>query len=147
MWFSAIFAASSVRIRSQDVSKTSLKHSVLGQGVHVLLLSLACCPVMWVFCSLYSFYMGTLTWYNIFIHYNEQRTCCHTVRYPSLTRIRICNGAAGSGSFRLNWVRSWILFDMIFWCWFFRCCESGMKSFRTRLRLFSVLDPDPTYFN
>ena len=84
MWFSAIFAASSVRIRSQDVSKTSLKHSVLGQGVHVLLLSLACCPVMWVFCSLYSFYMGTLTWYNIFIHYNEQRTCCHTVRYRTV---------------------------------------------------------------
>jgi len=50
------------------------------QGLHVLVLSLACCPLMWLFCTFYAFYMGTLTWYNVFIHYNEQRTCCHTVR-------------------------------------------------------------------
>jgi len=23
--------------------------------------------------------VGTLTWYNVFIYYNEQRTCCHTI--------------------------------------------------------------------
>merc|ERR1711923_51751 len=23
--------------------------------------------------------MGTITWYNIFIYYNEQRSCCHTI--------------------------------------------------------------------
>ncbi len=26
--------------------------------------------------------MGTLTWYNVFIHYNEDRTCCHKLMSP-----------------------------------------------------------------
>lgn len=51
----------------------------LTRGLHVLLFSLLLTPFLWLFCTFYAFYMGTLTWYNIFIYYNEQRTCCHTV--------------------------------------------------------------------
>jgi len=51
----------------------------LRKGLHVFLLSLLATPLLWVFCTFYAFYMGTITWYNIFIYYNEQRTCCHTV--------------------------------------------------------------------
>ena len=51
----------------------------LNRGLHIFILSLICVPFLWIFCTLYAFYMGTLTWYNIFIYYNEQRTCCHTV--------------------------------------------------------------------
>jgi len=51
----------------------------LNRGLHVFIISFLLFPFLWVFCTLYAFYMGTLTWYNIFIYYNEQRTCCHTV--------------------------------------------------------------------
>jgi len=51
----------------------------LTRGLHVFLASLVLVPFLWIFCTFYAFYMGTLTWYNIFIYYNEQRTCCHTV--------------------------------------------------------------------
>jgi len=48
-------------------------------GPHVLLLSILCFPFLWVWCTLYAFYMGTITWYNVFIYYNEQRSCCQTI--------------------------------------------------------------------
>jgi len=51
----------------------------LRRGPHIFLLSLVCLPLLWIWCTLYSFYVGTLTWYNVFIYYNEQRTCCHTI--------------------------------------------------------------------
>ena len=55
----------------------------LNRGIHVFLLSLLCLPFLWIFCTLYAFYLGTLTWYNVFIFYNEQRSCCHTVSEDS----------------------------------------------------------------
>jgi len=51
----------------------------LNRGIHILLASLICVPFLWIFCTFYAFYIGTLTWYNVFIYYNEQRSCCHTV--------------------------------------------------------------------
>ena len=51
----------------------------LNRGPHVFLTSLLLLPFLWIFCTFYAFYMGTITWYNIFIYYNEQRSCCHTV--------------------------------------------------------------------
>lgn len=51
----------------------------LNRGLHIFILSVLCIPFLWIFCTFYAFYMGTLTWYNIFIYYNEQRTCCHTI--------------------------------------------------------------------
>ena len=51
----------------------------LNRGLHIFITSLFLVPFMWIFCTFYAFYMGTITWYNIFIYYNEQRSCCHTV--------------------------------------------------------------------
>ena len=51
----------------------------LNRGVHILIASLICVLFLWLFCTFYAFYIGTLTWYNVFIYYNEQRSCCHTV--------------------------------------------------------------------
>ncbi len=49
----------------------------LSQGPHVVLWSLSCAPVVFVLSFITSFYYGTLTWYNIFLVYNEERTFCH----------------------------------------------------------------------
>lgn len=43
-------------------------------GLHVLLLSVLCMPFVTLATGVYSFYMGTLTWYNMFNYVNEERS-------------------------------------------------------------------------
>ncbi|KAM8933773.1 transmembrane protein 169 [Pelodytes ibericus] len=51
----------------------------LGRGPHVLLWSILCLPVVFVLSFVLSFYYGTITWYNIFLVYNEERTFWHKI--------------------------------------------------------------------
>ncbi|KAJ8350035.1 hypothetical protein SKAU_G00251650 [Synaphobranchus kaupii] len=51
----------------------------LGQGPHVVLWSLSCAPVVFLLSFITSFYYGTLTWYNVFLVYNEERTFWHKI--------------------------------------------------------------------
>lgn len=51
----------------------------ISQGPHIVLWSLSCAPVVFVLSFITSFYYGTLTWYNIFLVYNEERTFCHKI--------------------------------------------------------------------
>ncbi|XP_035794912.1 transmembrane protein 169-like [Anopheles albimanus] len=46
-------------------------------GVHILLLSLLCLPFVTLTTGVYSFYMGTVTWYNMFTYFNEERSYFH----------------------------------------------------------------------
>ncbi len=52
------------------------------RGAHVLVLSVLILPVMLVYATVQAFYLGTLTWYNVFLHYNEERSCCHKLLSP-----------------------------------------------------------------
>lgn len=45
-------------------------------GLHVLLLSLVCAPFVALATGVYSFYIGTLTWYNMFNYVTEERSVC-----------------------------------------------------------------------
>ncbi|XP_078408902.1 transmembrane protein 169-like [Cetorhinus maximus] len=49
------------------------------QGPHVVLWSLLCAPVVFVLSFVMSFYYGTITWYNIFLVYNEERSFWHKI--------------------------------------------------------------------
>uniref|UniRef100_A0A8C5WHY3 Transmembrane protein 169 n=1 Tax=Leptobrachium leishanense TaxID=445787 RepID=A0A8C5WHY3_9ANUR len=49
------------------------------RGPHVLLWSVLCLPVVFVLSFVLSFYYGTITWYNIFLVYNEERTFWHKI--------------------------------------------------------------------
>ncbi|XP_062974735.1 transmembrane protein 169 isoform X2 [Elgaria multicarinata webbii] len=53
----------------------------LDKGPHVLLWSLACLPVIFVMSFVVSFYYGTITWYNVFLVYNEERTFWHKITF------------------------------------------------------------------
>ncbi|XP_030628750.1 transmembrane protein 169a [Chanos chanos] len=86
----------------------------LGQGPHVLLWSLSCSPFIFVLSFITSFYYGTLTWYNVFLVYNEERTFLHKVTmcplliltYPVLIMVLcVCMGLYAAGA-QLSWVFS-----------------------------------------
>ncbi|KAM3916286.1 transmembrane protein 169 [Leptodactylus fuscus] len=51
------------------------------RGPHVLLWSILCLPVVFVLSFVLSFYYGTITWYNIFLVYNEERTFWHKITF------------------------------------------------------------------
>ncbi|MBN3295200.1 TM169 protein, partial [Amia calva] len=50
-----------------------------GHGPHVVLWSLSCAPVVFLLSFVTSFYYGTITWYNVFLVYNEERTFWHKI--------------------------------------------------------------------
>ena len=52
------------------------------RGIHIFVVSLLFFPFMWIYSTFLSFYLGTITWYNIFIHYNEERGCCAKLLSP-----------------------------------------------------------------
>ncbi|XP_011487994.1 transmembrane protein 169 [Oryzias latipes] len=51
----------------------------VGRGPHVVLWSISCAPIVFVLSFITSFYYGTLTWYNVFLVYNEERTFWHKI--------------------------------------------------------------------
>lgn len=46
----------------------------LTTGLHILILSIICLPFVTLVTSIYSFYIGTLTWYNMFSYFNEEKS-------------------------------------------------------------------------
>lgn len=49
----------------------------LTSGIHILLLSLISLPFVIIITCVYAFYIGTLTWYNMFTYFNEEKSCLY----------------------------------------------------------------------
>lgn len=49
----------------------------LTSGMHIVLLSLISLPFVVLVTVVYAFYMGTITWYNMFTYFNEEKTYLH----------------------------------------------------------------------
>ena len=83
-----------------------------GQGPHVLLWSLSCLPVVFLLSFITSFYYCTLTWYNVFLVYNEERTFLHKVTlcpvlilvYPPLIVVLSLGMGVYAAVAQLSWV-------------------------------------------
>uniref|UniRef100_A0A182QAR9 Transmembrane protein 169 n=1 Tax=Anopheles farauti TaxID=69004 RepID=A0A182QAR9_9DIPT len=60
-----------------ELDRSEKRCCTLRTGVHILLLSLVCLPFVTLTTGIYSFYMGTVTWYNMFTYFNEERSYCH----------------------------------------------------------------------
>lgn len=86
----------------------------VGQGPHVVLWSLSCAPVIFLLSFITSFYYGTLTWYNVFLVYNEERTFWHKVTvcpflivfYPMLIMAVAVSLALYSAVTQVSWALS-----------------------------------------
>ncbi len=96
------------------VTESNQKPCALGvsQGPHVLLWSLSCFPFIFLLSFVTSFYYGTLTWYNVFLVYNEERRFLHKITvcpllillYPVLIMtLCVCMGAYTAVT-QLSWV-------------------------------------------
>ncbi|XP_070592943.1 transmembrane protein 169 isoform X2 [Erythrolamprus reginae] len=73
--------------RSKELPKTEMPERKkacevgMDKGPHVLLWSLACLPIIFIMSFIVSFYYGTITWYNVFLVYNEERTFWHKITF------------------------------------------------------------------
>ncbi|XP_056146008.1 transmembrane protein 169 [Lampris incognitus] len=84
------------------------------QGPHIVLWSLSCAPVVFVLSFITSFYYGTLTWYNVFLVYNEERTFWHKITvcpfliifYPMLIMPMALSLALYSAVVQVSWAFS-----------------------------------------
>ncbi|XP_068543256.1 transmembrane protein 169 [Anas acuta] len=66
----------------EDVLEKKKKCDVgLDRGPHIILWTIICLPVIFVVSFVVSFYYGTITWYNIFLVYNEERTFWHKITF------------------------------------------------------------------
>ncbi|XP_078462727.1 transmembrane protein 169 [Lampetra planeri] len=83
----------------------------LNHGPHASLWSLLCLPFAFVASLVVAFYYGTITWYNVFLVYNEQRTFWHKVTlcpllmllYPLLIAVTSLSLAAYAAVAQLSW--------------------------------------------
>ncbi|CAK1545477.1 unnamed protein product [Leptosia nina] len=62
-------------IVADELSKMDVSKCSLYNGPHIFLFSLLCVPFVVCISAGYSFYMGTLAWYNIFSHITDEYTC------------------------------------------------------------------------
>uniref|UniRef100_A0A9J8BVW5 Transmembrane protein 169a n=1 Tax=Cyprinus carpio carpio TaxID=630221 RepID=A0A9J8BVW5_CYPCA len=97
-----------------EAAEAKQKSCALGvtQGPHVLLWSLSCSPFIFLLSFITSFYYGTLTWYNVFLVYNEERSFLHKITvcpllillYPVLIMVLcVCMGVYAAVN-QLSWV-------------------------------------------
>ncbi|XP_031626447.1 uncharacterized protein LOC116342827 [Contarinia nasturtii] len=69
----------STALKMQQANDKDAKKSCcsLTSGVHILILSLLSLPFVIVITSIYAFYIGTITWYNMFNFFNEEKSYLH----------------------------------------------------------------------
>ncbi|XP_026735531.1 transmembrane protein 169-like [Trichoplusia ni] len=58
-------------IVAEEYNKMDISKCSLYNGPHIFLFSLICIPFVACISALYSFYMGTMAWYNVFSHVTE----------------------------------------------------------------------------
>lgn len=66
-------------ILSQQIEDDDRCFFGVRKGPHVLTLSLILVPFVLLLSAGYSFYMGTMTWYNVLVYFSEKKTIAHKI--------------------------------------------------------------------
>ena len=74
---------------NQDISKSfetsaRLKFFSIIQGIFTLILTVLCIPFVFIVSSFYSFYLGTITWHNVFSIYSEEENFFYRITVSPL---------------------------------------------------------------
>jgi len=69
--------------KSHETNATSKICSAI-QGTSTLILTILCIPFVFIVSSLYSFYIGTITWHNVFSVYSEEENLFYRITVSPL---------------------------------------------------------------
>ncbi|KAK3607626.1 hypothetical protein CHS0354_034679 [Potamilus streckersoni] len=67
------------KFNQEDITSNSKCSCGLDRGLHVIFLSIIFIPFSWLSSLFVSFYLGTLTWYNLIVYLSEERTVWHKI--------------------------------------------------------------------
>ncbi|RVE44221.1 hypothetical protein evm_011120 [Chilo suppressalis] len=125
-------------IVAEEYNKMDISKCSIYNGLHIFLFSLFCAPIVACISALYSFYMGTITWYNIFSHVTEELNCFKKMllspivilSYPFLIVIFTVGLGLYAGIVQLtfsgaNWWKDVCDFEKGFYGWL--CSTLGMS--------------------
>ncbi|CAG4959534.1 unnamed protein product [Colias eurytheme] len=125
-------------IVADELSKMDVSKCSLYNGPHIFLFSLVCVPFVAFISAAYSFYIGTLAWYNIFSNVTEEFSCVKKVflapivilAYPFLIVIFTMGLGLYAGIVQLtfsgaNWWKDVCDFEKGFYGWL--CNVLGMS--------------------
>ncbi|CAB3228126.1 unnamed protein product [Arctia plantaginis] len=66
-------------IVAEEYNKMDISKCSPYNGPHIFIFSLICIPIVTCISAIYSFYIGTMAWYNIFSHVTENVSCIKKV--------------------------------------------------------------------
>lgn len=125
-------------IVAEEYNKMDISKCSTYNGPHVFLFSLLCIPFVTCISAIYTFYIGTLAWYNIFTHITEELSCIKKVflapiailLYPFLIVIFTVGLGIYAGIVQLtfsgaNWWKDVCDFEKGFYGWL--CNALGMS--------------------
>ncbi|KAM3962123.1 uncharacterized protein ACR2FA_003808 [Aphomia sociella] len=125
-------------IVAEEYNKMDISKCSLYNGPHIFVFTLICIPFVACLSAVYSFYMGTMTWYNIFTHVTENLNCIKKVflapivilLYPFLILIFTVGLGLYAGIVQLtfsgaNWWKDVCDFEKGFYGWI--CSTLGMS--------------------
>lgn len=125
-------------IVAEEFNKMDISKCSLYNGPHIFLFSLICIPFVALISGAYSFYTGTMAWYNIFTHITEELSCIKkmflapivVLLYPFLILIFTVGLGLYAGIVQLtfsgaNWWKDVCDFEKGFYGWL--CNTIGMS--------------------
>jgi len=77
--FKRLEAQTASNLKSSAEDRPQSHYCGFAHGLHILFWSFLCFPFVFFISSVYSFYIGTLTWYNVLSWYTEEKSLSYQI--------------------------------------------------------------------
>ncbi|GAB6031908.1 hypothetical protein CHUAL_010300 [Chamberlinius hualienensis] len=101
------------KMEAELSKKLQPKEQLFGtkSGIHILLISILCAPLVFLISGFYGFYLGTYTWYNIYVHFSDEKTIWHKIficpflvlTYPLWVPLMFVGVGAFAAAIQISW--------------------------------------------